>query len=213
MWELDLQNPQSQVRKQILSQLPFVFEKMKNWLENELPKNLIFGGAGIVGIQETPFYQWLNSNEGLSQLGIDSSEPQKLLDAYLASFKIKKTTESIVLTFGDHDLLELLTPHPASGEGRLEIRSWLEWVLEDLKVQGFGYVSREDLSNRMQEYPRLSSPLGGLMLPAGSFGSSGSWQVPEQYQDFDTKWFIQNEPKIVELMESKFVELLNERFA
>lgn len=76
---------------------------------------MTFGGLGIQGIAQTEFYNFITSETGLSQLGIPSTEPPKLLDAYASKgFKILiKGGRTVVLQFGDVVQLKLATPHPA----------------------------------------------------------------------------------------------------
>jgi len=152
---------------------------------------MIYGGLGIQGISQTTFYRFISSPEGLSELGIESSEPPRLLDAYRDSFKVSRNNKIIMLKFGDVARLKLGTPHPASGTGFLQIDSWMEWILDGVNV-GSGYVPRTKLPRNAQKRIRINSAPGGLMLPRGVFGSTGSWRFPTSLNDYDMDWFKTN---------------------
>lgn len=190
-----------------------VLPGLKSWVETDLVRALVYGGMGIQGIAQTDFYAWITSVEGLSELGIEASEPPKLLNAYLKTFKVtySSTGRTINLDFGDIKLLKLMTPHPAAGTGSLNIDSWLTWVFDDITVNA-GFVSRARISRvspKTEEYIRLGPPLGGLMLPARAFGiSTGHWKFPSQFSDYDIDWVDKNRAKIRLAIRQKTLELI-----
>jgi hypothetical protein len=171
---------------------------------------MTFGGMGIDGIAQTPFYRFISSPEGLSQLGIQATEPPRLLQAYERTFKATSNNTTFVMRFGDVAMLKLFTPHPAAGTGHLQVESWMEWIL-DKETVGSGFVSRSRLPNKSQRAIRLSTPLGGLMLPAGKFGSTGEWRFPPQYQNYDVRWLEQNIKRIQDAIINQMAILLTKR--
>jgi hypothetical protein len=180
-------------------------------MSHQLIPALVDGGLGIRGISQTPFYVFINSQEGLSQLGIRPQDPPKLLEAYRRMFKVKISGNTIELQFGNVHNLKLATPHFASGTGRLKIKSWLEWIV-DGRTEPFGYVPRASLPKGMHKNIRLSSPLGGLMLKAGQFRSSGFWSIPKLALGYDVAWVQQNQPAIERAMEHAIVKILTRQF-
>jgi len=177
-------------------------------MRNELVEALVTGGMGIKGISETEFYKFVISPDGLSQLGIPATEGRKLLDAYRKSFKTRITKTTAGLKFGDEDVLKAGTPHPASGTGKLKVRSWMEWGLFDKVVSSFGYVPRSKIPRSRQTRIRLSRPLGGLMLKQGSLGSSGFWSFPIKFVRYSEEWVKANELAIENAIMKKAEQLL-----
>lgn len=159
---------------------------------------------GIQGIAQTPFYQWVTSPDGLSQLGIPPSEPPKLLKAYRDTFRVDVRGYTVFFSFGNVYNLIRATPHPADGTGQLRIGSWMRWAIDGEKVNDRGYVPRTQVpKGRMQDRIRLNSPLGGLMLPAGSFGSRGRWELPIVLRNYADEWFVLNKKQIESLLTSQ----------
>lgn len=189
--------------------LPRALAQLEVWISKDLVKTFIYGGEGLQGIAQTEFYKFINSPEGLSQLGIPSTEPPKLLKAYESAFKVNKKGGILSLDFGDVAALKAATPHPAAGVGHLTVQSWLELAL-DKKTFGRGFVPRERIKRSAQKSIRLQAPLGGLMLPKGAFGSTGLWRFPEALSDFESKWIGNNASGIQDLIFDKFSEFLNE---
>lgn len=189
--------------------LPRALARLEIWVSKDLVKALIYGGEGLQGIAQTEFYKFITSPEGLSQLGIPSTEPPKLLKAYESAFKVSKKGGVLSLDFGDVAALKAATPHPAAGVGHLTVQSWLELAL-DKKTLGRGFVPRENIKRSAQKSIRLQAPLGGLMLPKGVFGSTGLWRFPEALGDFESKWIGNNAAGIQDLIFDKFAEFLNE---
>jgi hypothetical protein len=182
-------------------------------MEKDLVKSLVFGGDGIGGIAQTPFYKFITSPDGLSQLGIEKSEPPKLLKAYeRTAFSVKRTKRSITLRFGNVAKLKSATPHPATGTGQLKIASWLEWILDDEAVIGRGFVARKDIPKGTQNKIRLGPPLGGLMLPRGAFNeSTGSWRFPQQFANYEDEWLAKNLVKIQRAIMDQMVKFFQLR--
>jgi hypothetical protein len=170
--------------------------EIARWMKSDLINAMVYGGLGIQGIAQTDFYKFITSDDGLSQLGIDKSEPPKLLQAYATNaFSISSSSNSVELEFGILAALKVATPHPAAGTGYLQIVSWLEWITDPITV-GKGYVPRAKIPSKAQNNIRLSSPLGGLMLSRGALGSAGTWSFPYQYINYSDKWFGENVNKI-----------------
>jgi len=180
---LRLVNPGPAIRKVVFEAWEMALTDLAKWMEKDLVKALVFGGLGIEGIAQTPFYKFITSAEGLSQLGIEKTEPPRLLRAYeKTAFKVTAHKRVIHLKFGDIVKLKAATPHPANGTGNLQIESWLNWIVDGEPVLGRGFVPRRDIPENVQEKIRLGSPLGGLMLPKGALGRSlGSWRFPAQF--------------------------------
>lgn len=175
--------------------------RVENWLQSDFVNALVYGGMGIQGIAQTSFYQWITSPDGLSQLGIPATEPPKLLDAYLKTFKVDTRGYTISFAFGNVYNLIRATPHPANGTGRLKIGSWLRWAVDGEKVPDRGFVPRSRIpQGRLQNRIRLNNPLGGLMLPGGSYGSSGRWELPVVLRNYADEWFVLNKKTIEELI-------------
>ena len=173
-------------------------------MQSDFVYALVYGGLGIQGISETPFYKWITSPEGLSQLGIPPSEPPKLLDAYLKTFRVDTRGYTISFTFGNIYNLMRATPHPYSGVGKLKIGSWLRWAVDGQKVQDRGFVPRNRIpKGRLEKRIRLNSPLGGLMLPGGAYGSTGRWELPIVLRNYADEWFVLNKKIIEQLITNK----------
>lgn len=179
--------------------------EIEKWMRDELVPSLVYGGNGIGGIAQTDFYKFVSSPRGLSELGIEDSEPPKLLDAYMKSFKVKTYVHQMGLEFGNWAQLKAGTPHPADGTGHLRIDSWLEWV-DGLEVDR-GFVPREQLGQSATKRIRLGDPLGGLMLPRGAYGSTGLWRFPAQLRAYENKWFNDNINAIQTVIGDKMLEI------
>ena len=173
-------------------------------MRTELLRALVHGGMGIQGIEQTPFYKWLISDDGLSQFGIEKSEPRRLLDAYMKNLYVRRRKNIIELKFGQVAKLKLFTPHPANNTGQLHIDSWLTWAL-DARTEPKGYVPRTRIESsslsrkqksKLLSRIRVSTAGGGLMLGRKFLGSKGRWQIPRQYADYDIRWLRQNAVKI-----------------
>lgn len=181
--------------------------RLSIWIKTDLIKSFVYGGNGIKGIADMPFYKFISSPEGLSELGIAETEPPKLLEAYLKNaFSVQYRKRTLSLSFGDVAKLKMATHHPASGTGDLKIDSWLEWIVDDVPALK-GYVPRSKVPAKTQKYIRLNAPLGGLMLKRGSFGSTGSWKFPQSLKDYDDDWFITNIGQIESVIGNKALEL------
>jgi len=116
------------------------------------------------------------------------------------------------LRFGDTARLKLGTPHPAAGTGHLQVESWLEWILDGEVVKS-GFVPRGKLPASAQKRIRISSGPGGLMLPAGAFGSTGLWRFPGVLQDYETAWMKDNIKKIETAITDKMTVFLSRRLS
>jgi hypothetical protein len=179
-------------------------------MSTDLINAMVHGGFGIQGIEDTQFYRFISSPDGLSELGIEKSEPPRLLDAYKTSFKVSRNNRMLVLKFGDTARLKLGTPHPATGTGFLQITSWMEWILDGTNV-GSGYVPRAKLPSKTQKSIRVRSSPGGLMLPRGVFGSTGLWRFPANLRDYDREWLANNVGKIQDAIINQMAVLLTGR--
>jgi hypothetical protein len=192
---IQLIRPGPTIRKFVHARWEEALIDLQKWMEKDLVRALVFGGLGIQGIAQTPFYRFITSPDGLSQLGIDKSDPPKLLRAYERdAFKVKRFKRVITLQFGNVARLKAATPHPATGRGQLKITSWLEWIIDKKTVRSRGFVPRKDLSKDAAANVR-SSP-GGLMLPRGVFGSTGFWKFPSQFVNYEDDWLRRNVKKI-----------------
>jgi hypothetical protein len=181
---------------------------LQKWIETDLVRAMVYGGLGLQGIADTPFYKFVISPDGLSQLGIEKTEPPKLLAAYERTIKVSRTNNLVKIQFGDMAQLKLATPHPASGTGHLQIESWLEWVTDKKKVQS-GFVPRSRVPKAIQKNIRVKSAPGGLMLPKGTFGSTGLWRFPPQLADFEKRWLRANAAKIEKLLQQQSIVFLS----
>lgn len=208
-----LANSKEKIEKALRRGFALALGDMKSWVEGSLIPALVFGGLGIRGLAKTPFYKWISSPEGLSQLGIPPSEPPKLLQSYEQNaFKVSHNNSTLLLHFGDVAQLKLDTAHPATGTGQLQVESWLDWIIDPVEVvDNYGYVERQDLPKNFHKFIRLSSPLGGLMLPADKFGSMGQWEFPARYQNYDIAWLKQNENRIINAISKQLIKFLNAR--
>lgn len=170
---------------------------------------MINGGHGISPLIEEPVFKWLYSDEALSELGIESTDVDELVRAHQRAYSVNINANQLSLNFGDISVLKAATQHPFDGIGALSIGSWLEWVHDGQNVTDAGFVDRDDLPDRLTGYIRLPDPLGGLMLPRGSFGSAGTWKVPPIYNNYISKWMTKNKPAIIDAMTAKLISLLN----
>lgn len=202
-WEIKLIKPISALNVYASDAWTRSMPELSKWMASELLPSLVYGGNGITGIAQTDFYKFITSPRGLSELGIEASEPPKLLQAYASTaFKIRTHKSHMVLEFGNYAKLKAATPHPADGTGHLHIDSWLEWV-DGLEVKR-GFVPRSDLANTKAEKSiRLGKPLGGLMLPRRAYRSTGLWRFPAQLRNYETQWFNQNIQRIENLLAEK----------
>jgi hypothetical protein len=210
-WRLKLINkPEISVQIAVRKAWAEALGDLKGWAATDLVEAMTFGGLGIGGISSTPFYRFISSPEGLSQLGIDKSQPPLLLRAYERSaFKVSHNNSMLLLQFGDVAALKIATPHPGKSQG-LQVQSWMEMVLDDFTATA-GFVPRKSLPRSMRKKIRLSSPLGGLMLPMGQFGSTGSWQFPDQFRDYDVQWLQANAQKIETAIVNQMIVFLRKR--
>lgn len=201
-WEIKLLRPLDNLRSHALKAWERSMPEVEQWMRSELIPAMVYGGHGITGIAQTDFYKYVSSPRGLSELGIEASEPPKLLQAYATTaFRIMKYKKQINLEFGQYAKLKAATPHPANGTGHLHIDSWLEWV--EGKEVNRGFVPREKIPGKLEKSIRLGNPLGGLMLPRGAYGSTGLWRFPRQLRQYEQKWFVENIKMIERLLIDK----------
>jgi hypothetical protein len=206
-WKLQLIRPEATIKKSINVNWQETMIDIVPWIETKLFPAMVHGGLGIKGIADTPFYKFITSPEGLSQLGIEKDQPPKLLEAYKTkAFKVIQRGRSIRIQFGDVAQLKLATPHPASGTGFLQIKSWLEWIV-DAKTVGSGFVPRNRIPGNAKKKIRLGSPLGGLMLRRGVFGSSGLWRFPSSLLNYEDDWFKENIKAIQDAITKRITEV------
>jgi len=211
-WQLNLIRPTEAVTLAVNQGWAEALQDLARWMESDLIHAMVFGGLGIQGIAQTHFYNFISSPEGLSELGIEKSEPPRLLDAYMTAFKVSRNNRLIMLQFGDTARLKLGTPHPASGTGFLQISSWMEWILDGVNV-GSGYVPRAKLPRNTQKAIRISSAPGGLMLPRGVFGSTGLWKFPTNLRNYDRDWIADNISKIQDAIVNQMAVFLTARLS
>lgn len=198
-WEIKLLKPVETLKVYASKAWERSMPEIEQWMRTDLVKAMVYGGHGIVGIAQTPFYKYVTSARGLSELGIEASQPPKLLQAYATSaFDVRSTKRQVTMQFGKYAQLKAATPHPADGTGHLHIDSWLDWV--DGKEVESGFVPREKLGGKMLKSIRLGEPLGGLMLPRGAYGSTGLWRFPTQLKKYEDQWFSQNIEAIQKLL-------------
>ena len=204
-WEIKLLRPLEALNIHADKAWARTMPELEKWMRNELVPAMVYGGNGIRGIAQTDFYKFITSERGLSELGIESSEPPKLLQAYLDAFKITLFKHQMTLQFGNWAQLKAATPHPADGTGHLKIDSWLEWV-DGLEVNR-GFVPREKLGKNAKRAVRLGEPLGGLMLPRGAYGSTGLWRFPAQLRAYENKWFSDNINSIQSVISDQMLQI------
>lgn len=173
---------------------------------------MLFGDSslGISGIAQTPFFLFVISTPGLSQLGITMQDASKLLQAYQNSWQVSVRGSRLTFKFGDVAKLIAGTPHPSKDAG---VKSWLEWVINPTggrakSVSSRGFVSRSNLKSSAAKNIRLPPPGGGLMLPRGVAGSKGSWQFPPHLQNYDRRWLSRNAVPIRDAIAEKISSLL-----
>lgn len=205
-WKIELLKPLSKLNVHAFDAWARSMPELEKWMRSELIPAMVYGGMGITGIAQTDFYRYVTSPRGLSELGIEASEPPKLLTAYATTaFKIRLQKRQMNLEFGNYAKLRSATPHPANGTGHLHIDSWLEWV--DGKEVNRGFVPRSKLGNKTARSIRLGDPLGGLMLPRGAYGSVGLWRFPSQLRHYEDKWFKENIDVIQQLLLEKMLSI------
>lgn len=205
-WEISLIKPLEKLKLHVGNAWERSMPEIDRWMRAELIPSMVYGGMGIVGISQTDFYRYITSQRGLSELGIEASQPPKLLQAYAnTAFKVRIFKKQMTLEFGNYARLKAATPHPANGTGHLHIESWLEWV--DGKEVNRGFVPREKLGGTASKAIRLGEPLGGLMLPRGAYGSTGLWRFPAQLRHYEDKWFKQNIEAIEKVITQKMLEV------
>jgi len=207
-WKAELIRPHETIRIAVDKAWEKSLKDLQKWIKSELVPALIYGGLQIPEpVVDTEMYRWISSPDGLSQLGIEADQPPRLLRAYEKTFKVSYTKNILLFQFGDVARLKLATPHRASGTGNLKIESWMEWIIDGTKVNS-GFVPRSKLplrtySRKKGEFRkssllkriRVKSSPGGLMLPQGVFGSTGSWQAPPGVLNYDAdggRWISAN---------------------
>jgi len=211
-WQARLIRPTDVISIAVGKAWGLALKDLSAWMSKELVNALVDGGLGIEGISQTQFYRFISSPDGLSQLGIERNQPPKLLAAYRGTFKAGHNNKMIWLRFGDTARLKMGTPHPAAGTGHLQIESWMEWIVDDDPVHS-GFVPRSRLPKDAQGRIRISSGPGGLMLPAGVFGSSGLWRFPGVLRDYEVKWLKDNIKKIQTAITNQMVIFLTRRLS
>jgi hypothetical protein len=195
-FQLSIDVPEELIEGTLLKAWKDAMKDLRAWIKNDLVQLLVYGGRGIQGIQDTPFYRFVTSADGLSQLGIESDQPPKLLKAYEKTIKVTLRSDTLFVTFGRQKDLKAATPHPATGTGNLRVESWLDWVgPRPTRVQA-AFVPRAKLPKRTQKSIRISSAPGGLMLSVGSYGENKPWQFPKSFSDYEQKWLNANFDKI-----------------
>jgi hypothetical protein len=212
-WTIKLIRPKIAINKVVFPAWEMALGDLESWMKRDLVKSMVFGGDGIQGIAQTPFYKFIISPDGLSQLGIEKTEPPKLLKAYERSaFSVKRSKRVISLKFGNVARLKSATPHPASGQGQLKVSSWLEWILDGDQVIGRGFVARKDIPKTTQDKIRLGPPIGGLMLSRGAFNkSTGSWRFPQQFANYEDEWLAKNVVKIQQAIIKQMIKFFQVR--
>lgn len=209
-FRLKLLNPERAIKVRLNNAFNFVLSDLDKWVRRDLVKAMVHGGLGIQGIADTPFYHFISSPRGLSELGIEATEPPKLLQAYENTITVKREGLQLEIKFGDLARLKTATPHPAAGTGHLNVESWLEWIVDGTTV-GRGFVPRQKLPERVDKYVRLGSPLGGLMLPRGQLGSMGLWRFPGRFKNYDEKWLRDNLSHIEDVIINQLTVFLARR--
>lgn len=216
-WQVDLINPNSVIDTAIRQIWAKVLGDMEKWIKRELVPALAYGtaapngGLGLLGIADTPFYAYVTSPQGLSELGINVVDAVKLLRAYESSMKVSSNNTMVYLRFGNEAELKLATKHPDASNRNLGITSWLEWVLDGKSVTDAGFVPRGDLPSSAQKQIRITSAPGGLMLPRGEFGSKGTWKFPDSFVNYDKAWLDINAPRLENLVVDKAAEFFTKR--
>lgn len=210
-WKLKLIRPKDKIEASVREAWALALGDLQKWMSKDLVRAMVFGGHGIQGIAQTDFYRFISSPDGLSQLGIEATEPPRLLQAYeRKAFKVVRNRNTLMFLFGDVAQLKMATPHPANGTGNLHLESWLEWII-DQKTVDSGFVPRSRIPGGAQNAIRLGQPLGGLMLPRGVFGSTGQWRFPAQHINYDVKWLEANIKKIEKAIIDQAVRFLQAR--
>jgi len=216
-WQVSLINPSDVVEAAIRQIWAKVLGDMEKWIKKELVPALAYGSAapngnlGLIGIADTPFYAYVSSPQGLSELGINVADAVKLLRAYESSMKVSSNNNMVFLRFGNEAELKLATKHPAASNRNLGITSWLEWVLDGKTVTNAGFVPSSNLPASAQQQIRITSAPGGLMLPKGRFGSTGTWKFPDSFVNYDKQWFDANAATLEKLMVDKAAEFFTKR--
>lgn len=197
-WQVKLINPKDAVEAVFLRIWAKVMVDMAKWIKKSLVPALAYGSAapngnlGLIGIADTPFYAYVSSPQGLSELGINLVDAIKLLRAYESSMHVSSSNSTVFLRFGNEAELKLATKHPAASNGNLGITSWMEWVLDGKQVTNAGFVPRSNLPTSAHSSIRVTSAPGGLMLPPGTFGSTGAWKFPDSFVNYDREWISAN---------------------
>jgi len=218
-WQVSLINPEGPVEAAIHQIWSRVMDDMEKWIKKELVPALAYGSAapngdlGLLGIADTPFYNYVSSPQGLSELGIEVADAVKLLRAYENSMKVSSNNTMIFLRFGDEAELKLATKHPDASNRSLGIVSWMEWVLDGKIVTNAGFVPRQNLPRSSQNLIRITSAPGGLMLPQGRLGSTGTWKFPDSFVNYDKDWFDANAAILEKLVVDKAAEFFTKRAA
>lgn len=211
-WKLKLINPAKAVEVAVNKAWVLALKDLENWMEKDLVNALVHGGFNIEGIGQTDFYKYISSPEGLSELGIEKSDPPKLLNAYKRTFKVAKNNRTLMFKFGDTARLKVATPHPYAGVKNLHVASWLEFIVDGVKAQS-GFVPRAKLPKNAEKHIRVKSAPGGLMLPTGKYGSSGKWRFPAKYTNYEEKWFQANAAKIEKAIQEAIAMFLTRRLS
>lgn len=211
-WQLKLIRPIDAVTVSIDRAWALALGDLEKWMKSDLIDALVHGGFSIKGISQTAFYRFITSPEGLGQLGIETSDPPRLLEAYKRTFKVFHNRRLITLRFGDVAKLKMATPHPSAGLGHLHVTSWLEFIVDGVEAKS-GFVPRAKLPVPTQKAIRVRSSPGGLMLPAGVFGSKGVWKFPKVYQNYEERWLKANMAKIEKAILRAAVRFLKARLS
>lgn len=206
-WRLKLINPHTAIVTAVYMGWKNALVDLESWMHRDLVTSLVYGGHGIQGITDTPFFHFISSPRGMAELGISILDIAKLTNAYESTFSTSKSYTYITFKFGDVAKLKLFTPHPRANQGNLHISSWLEWVVDGIPVNDAGFVPKTALPNAVRKF----SLNGGLMLPKGKFGSTGTWSFPSQFRNYAEDWFAQNVSKIEKAIVNQMIVFLNQR--
>jgi len=211
-WKLKLIRPTESIKTAVNKGWGLALQDIENWIEDDLADAMVYGNLGIQGIAETPFYRYISSPDGISQLGIEKSDPPKLLEAYKRTIKVSRNNRLITVRFGNESQLKLATPHPHAGVKHLHVKSWLEFIVDGVNAQS-GFVPRARLPRAAQKNIRVQSAPGGLMLPQGRFGSTGTWRFPANFANYESKWLKSNAAKIEKALQNAAIRFLSKRIS
>jgi hypothetical protein len=214
---LDLKKGRGKIIQQALDRIvELAVYDLRKWAKAEIPSILVNGDGSVKGITQTPFFEYIKSQKGRSELGINMEDVNNLVSAYLENTKVViSRNKELSIEFGNVAKLKMATPHPRAGVKHLQIQSWLEWAVDGVDVDSV-FVPASKLGPFERKFIKVKDSPGGLMVLPGSRISNRTglytpWKFPEFLKNYDKHWISENSKNIEKLVFNKLRYFIKQR--